>query len=223
MSVSEKLIEMITSRYTQEPNSNIAKIIRIIADQLNDLKETDLSLKEYQDIDSAVGKVLDRFGKDVGQERMGMEDDPYRFMIKTKDQANFSNGDIETINEMMETLLGNHYIELKESWRSSVNEYEPAALELYIDPFSNSIPSPSIKRVISDGVQVHWHVKLRDELIRLKSSYTQFEVPYLKTNTFRTEARNGAGIYSELKVEDLSYGFQISYPICNTFRAGEER
>lgn len=131
MTLAQRFIGKITSRYTQNPDSNIGRVIKVITEEMQELIDTNMMIVEYQDIDKAVGRALDRYGWDVGQPRAGMDDESYRFMIKTKDQANFSNGDIETINEMMDNLLGDSYLGLRETWAGYSNE--PAAIVLLYD------------------------------------------------------------------------------------------
>lgn len=131
MTLAQRFIGKITSRYTQNPDSNIGRIIKVITDEMQELTDTNMMIVEYQDIDKTVGRPLDRYGWDVGQPRAGMDDESYRFMIKTKDRANFSNGDIETINEMMDNLLGDSYLGLRETWAGYSNE--PAAIVLLYD------------------------------------------------------------------------------------------
>ncbi|SFP19162.1 hypothetical protein [Salibacterium halotolerans] len=143
MTLAEKMLSWITDRYTKRPDSNIAKLMAVVGEEIQEkLFDTRDAIVYYQDIDNAEGKVLDRFGQDVGQQRNGMDDQSYRYMIKTKDSANFSNGDIETINEIMDNLLGDAYKGLAECWRYEKYDNEPAALVLL---YETDIFTPQLK------------------------------------------------------------------------------
>lgn len=124
-------IRRITDRYTKDPNSNIGKLISMIEEEVNEtLFQTNDRIVYYQDIENAEGAILDDYGRDVGQPRLSMDDESYLFMIITKDQADFSRGDIETINEMMDLLLSGDYIGLKETWTTDLYQ-EYAGIVLY--------------------------------------------------------------------------------------------
>ncbi|KAB8139256.1 DUF2612 domain-containing protein [Gracilibacillus oryzae] len=215
------MIKKITDRYTQNPNSNIGKLISIFEEELQEFQVTNGKIKHYQDIDNAVGKVLDNYGNEVGQPRYGADDDLYRLLIKTKDKANFSEGDIETINEIMSIVMGNDYIGLKESWTSNVYDHEPAAIELYLSENASMIPSPWINRVVQDGVRIYWMIKAERESLVLTSRDYSFDIPYKICNTFQTAGMPGGLSRSPLDIQENAYGFDVYYPICNTFNTSQ--
>lgn len=199
-----KWIKLITDRYTKKPDSNIGKLISMIEEEVEELLvKTNESMVYYQDIYNARGKVLDRYGEDVGQPRLGMDDESYLFMMLTKDRADYSRGDIETINEMMTLLIGDNYKGMVETWTSPLYD-EKAGIVLYYD-FDRFFPilkldgtakldgeyilaglkpgefrsesheymRRAIKRIVERGVKIYFAVP-QTHVIDAKTEYTNF-------------------------------------------------
>lgn len=134
-----KLVKRLTDNYKKNPESNIGKLLSIIDFELDRLKETYKLIDSYRAIDNATGATLDNIGKNVLQERGGMDDVTYRLFLKIKIRSNLSGGQIKTINDIMTTVLGDNYLGLREVWDNSTYSNEPAAFEIRFVNFFSKI------------------------------------------------------------------------------------
>lgn len=135
-----KLVKRLTDNYKKNPESNIGKLLSIIDFELDRLTETYKTIDCYRAIDTATGVTLDNIGKNVLQERGGMDDITYRLFLKIKIRSNLSGGQIETINDIMTTVLGDNYLGLREVWDNITYSNEPAAFEIrFVNFFSDIV------------------------------------------------------------------------------------
>lgn len=93
------------SVYSSKPDSNIAKLIAILAAELEKVKGTFEKMDEWRDIEKAKGQTLDLIGTNVNQYRGVSTDEIYRILIKSKIARNLSTGDIDTIIEVLSIAL----------------------------------------------------------------------------------------------------------------------
>jgi hypothetical protein len=158
MSFFEQMIEKITDVYNKSPLSNISKIIQLISDELDKIKETLDTSEKWRDIDQAEGKTLDLIGQNVGQPRNNLSDEEFRLQIKTKIKANTSKGDIETINEVGRLLLGDRFVRVREGWTLPTDyPITPQEAKLLITVLSGKgIPFAEFDRIKASGVKIDW-------------------------------------------------------------------
>jgi hypothetical protein len=78
----------------------------------------------------------------------------YYFNIASKIIANISGGDIETINGLGRTLLGDNFVGIMEKWNRAIDP-EPAAITLIYD-YTNVTENPvsTFKTVLAGGVSL---------------------------------------------------------------------
>lgn len=105
MSVFQNIIEKLVSAYSKNENSNIGKILNILAGQIDGINETLDKIELWADIDQAQGTTLDLIGKGVGQQREGLNDTAYRTWIKSKYLRDRSDARINTLISNMSYLL----------------------------------------------------------------------------------------------------------------------
>ena len=125
-----KLIKRFTDNYRKDDNSNISKLLSIFnfeSDRINDAFRT---IDDYRHISNATGVTLDNIGKNVLLARDGMDDVTYRLFLRLKIKMNLSGGQIKTINEIMNAILGKYYLGLREVWKNPTYDNEPAAIEI---------------------------------------------------------------------------------------------
>lgn len=131
-----KLAKRLTSNYKRDPTSNIGRLMAVIELEMQEIRDTLKTIELYRLIDNATGVTLDNIGKNVLQERGAMDDVRYRMFLKVKIRANRSGGQIDTINEIMDSLLDDHFLGIREVWGDPSYGNEPAALEArYINYF----------------------------------------------------------------------------------------
>lgn len=140
-----KLIKRFTSNYDRTSDSNLSKLMAVFDTELDELKRCLLKIEEYREIDKATGQTLDNIGKNVLMPRGAMDDIIYRLYLKTKIKANLSGGQIRTLNEILDVLLEDHFLGLREVWNNQSYDYEPAAIEIRYRNFYEKIMADYIK------------------------------------------------------------------------------
>jgi hypothetical protein len=163
MSFFEDMLSRLTDRYRKDPESNIGKIIKIITDEFDLIKETFERIEEWEDIEKAEGAVLDDIGKDIGQPRGAATDEIYRILLRSKMARNLSDGTIDTIIRVLSIALNTDpkEIRIQELCEDPVNP-EPAAIKLIQIPLRrlNEVGMSEkqfvqiVKKTVAAGVRV---------------------------------------------------------------------
>ncbi|QOS97541.1 hypothetical protein JNUCC42_13155 [Brevibacterium sp. JNUCC-42] len=190
-----RLLKRIPDVYRNIFPGNVANIYRLVADEMELVKETLDKMERFEDIDQATGYTLDRIGRNVLQAREQMSDEEYREMIKTKIRANLSPGDIETIVELARVFVGDHLASVQEMWmvKNHKNSGEPAALLFTINQYDElkRIPYAALKSVVAGGIRIYFQINESEGTIE----YSSIENPIVTIH---------------------------AYQICDTFSAGGE-
>lgn len=174
----DKIINRIPDNYRKE-DSNIAKLYKIIASELEYIEKVANKIKETRDIDAAEGKTLDNLGSNVMELRPSEDDELYRQYIKTKITANLSKGDIETINEVASVVLGDNFKGVNETWDNDLYD-DIVGLVMDIEPseeyrFDSGNP---LSRVKAGGVKMFFRAMLPEELIIVDESVFSYKSRY---------------------------------------------
>lgn len=131
MSFFTDMLERLTDRYRKEPDSSIGKIIKILTDELDLIKETFDRIEEWRDVEKAEGAVLDDLGVNVGQPRGAATDEIYRILLRSKVARNFSDGTIDTIIRVISIAVNADPTEIRiQELYNDPNNPEPAAIGL---------------------------------------------------------------------------------------------
>jgi hypothetical protein len=140
MNILNDMIRRLTDNYKKDSESNIGKLLNIVASELEDTKEAINKTGLYRDIDQAAGATLDRIGLNVQQFRGQATDPVYRILIKSKISRNLSDGSINTLIRVLSITLdiNPNQIQVRELWQDATPE--PAALFL-------NVPSESLNAV----------------------------------------------------------------------------
>lgn len=93
-------------------DSNNAKLLSILADDMVDMQELIDQVNSWRDITNAKGGWLDKIGTDWGVARNGFDDDFYRFMIRTKQLQRQVDGSYNSIIKLIAESLGANYSEI---------------------------------------------------------------------------------------------------------------
>lgn len=101
MSTLPDMIRKLIDVFTKKQNSNIGKLLLILSEQIDQLKDTFVKIENWRDINQAEGTTLDEFGRNVGQQRGKVSDELMRVLIKARIARNKSDG---TFNKMIEAL-----------------------------------------------------------------------------------------------------------------------
>lgn len=123
--------------YDKRLDSNLGKLMTIVAEQLDKVQQTLALISAWRAIDTAEGTTLDNIGENVDQDRGAATDEIYRMLIKSKIARNMSTADIDTIIRVIAIAVGAPYdeIEVKAKYDDPI-EPEPAAIALIGLPLS---------------------------------------------------------------------------------------
>lgn len=132
-----RMIEMLTDNYEKSPDSNISKLLAIVEAEHDELFEIFRAIEEWQDLDKAQGKPLDRIGFDVQQFRGLATDEIYRVLIKSRIARNRSDGTTNAIIKVASTALDIDPSEIGiKSTYDDPYDPEPAALTVVDIPLA---------------------------------------------------------------------------------------
>ncbi|MFJ7663757.1 hypothetical protein ACIQXW_15400 [Lysinibacillus sp. NPDC097162] len=212
----QTLLDRMPRQYARNEDSNNYKLLKIIAENGVENLAIQQTILKYWDIDQAEGYGLDRLGKDEGIARGGWDDDEYRKMIKVQCILNLSEGDIETMNQIMDAYMGSGFIGFEEGWR----EFEPATLLINIRASAKSIPDELIKRIKTAGVGIYIFLNEINEFLIIHAGTYVWPINYKICGRFKTTETHGALGKGILAVSDEIYGFVTNNRICGQFRAG---
>jgi hypothetical protein len=138
--VLDRLIDRLTSNYNKEIGSNVRKLMELTANPIQENEDALTRIMNWRDIDQAEGKVLDRIGDSVSQERGALTDSIYRVLIKSKIKRSLSNGSIDTLIDFLSFILQvrPEEVRIRELWQDGLGENA----SIYI-----SVPGGSINSI----------------------------------------------------------------------------
>ncbi len=215
----ETLLERMPRQYARDKDSNNYKLLKIIAENGVENLAIQQTILKYWDVDQAEGYGLDRLGKDEGIARGSWDDEEYRKMIKIQCILNLSEGDIDTMNLIMDAYMGHDFIGFEEGWR----EFEPATLLLNIRSSAKTIPDTLIKRIKTAGVGIYIILNELNEFLILHGGTYAWQINYKICGRFKTAKTHGAIGSEILSGSEKTYGFVMNNRICGRFRAGGVR
>lgn len=201
------------SHFAKDEDSNNYKLLKIVAENSNENRSVYDTILKFWDVDQSWGIGLDRLGKNVGISRGSWNDEDYRKMIKIQSILNLSEGDIPTMNLIMEAYMGEAFLGFQDGWKT----FGPATLIALINDASMPLPNNILKKIKSAGVGTYWLLNQLMGQFSLKSKSYTFDVPYPITNTFQTAAVPGRLAKGHTTIQHRHYEFDVHYPICGTF------
>lgn len=206
-------------QYARDEDSNNYKLLKIIAENSVENLAVQQTILKYWDVDQAEGYGLDRLGKDEGITRGSWDDEEYRKMIKIQCILNLSEGDIDTMNQIMDAYMGNDFIGFEEGWK----EFDPATLLLNVRASAKSIPDTLIKRIKTAGVGIYIFLNEINEFLILHAGTYAWQINHKICGRFKTARTHGSLGNEIINVSNKSYGFIMENRICGRFRAGGVR
>lgn len=213
------LLDRMPQQFSQKEDSNNYKLLKIIAENSVENLSIQQTILKYWDVDRSEGYGLDRLGKDEGISRGSWDDAEYRKMIKIQCILNLSEGDIETMNQIMDAYMGHDFIGFEEGWR----EFEPATLLLNVRSSAKSIPDELVKRIKTAGVGIYIFLNELNEFLILHAGTYAWQINHKICGRFKTAKTHGALGNEILSVSNNTYGFIMNNRICGRFRAGGVR
>jgi len=227
----DNILSKLTDAYKKTKESKIGRLISIGASPLDDIDSTLTRMEEWRDIDLAKGKALDRLGQEiVGEFRGSSTDEEYRLKIKTRIVTNFlSDGDIESINRLLQIYLNEHFISAQEGWslKGSPFDGEPAMLFITVKGDGNpyGIPFSDLNRVGIGGIGTQWQYLLERELTAA-DEYQRWMYPFENYAGHMIAAgeqiTNGNALYqASLEISGAYSKADNLYLICGDYVSGD--
>lgn len=164
-----RLIDQLPDNYKKTRDSNNFKLLELAQQSLDDIKKVFEDIESIRDIDKAFGVNLDRAGKNVLEYRGGREEETFRKFIKIKIRAMRSSGDIPTLNELFNAILGDDYLGITESWNDDDFYDEPAAMIGDIKSTSSEYLGIFDDYLVAGGVKLIWRMLLADTIMQILS------------------------------------------------------
>lgn len=154
---------------SQHRKPKIEAFVRSIVEPLQDLETAFLQLLTERAINTAVGVQMDVIGRIVGQTRNGLDDDTYRFRLKTRVLINRSEGTREQLIQIMVFAL------LPSVGRIEIRNEYPAAIsvalfDLPIDSVLDKELFSFLRQGTAAGVRVTFSSSADDESEMLRFS-----------------------------------------------------
>ena len=137
----------------------------VLYDGYGEIEKGFKDINNSRNIDKARGETLDKLGSNVGQFRLGEDDDLYRQLIKVRIIANMSIGSIPVINKVLSILVKDVYLGLEEAYLIDEWDNEPAAFRLILNKYAGKLPYEIIERIKAAGVRVLFELRYRESVI----------------------------------------------------------
>lgn len=102
----QDVINRLSTAYNKAETSNNYKLLRIFAEELDEIEQTLGDVKNSHFVDTATGISLDRIGSLVNEMRGGDDDEAYRARIKTKYSQMIADGTKAAIKFALSETLG---------------------------------------------------------------------------------------------------------------------
>ncbi|MCO7127826.1 hypothetical protein NIE88_18935 [Sporolactobacillus shoreicorticis] len=155
-------ISKITDRYTEDPDSNIGKVLRLISGEVDDLSDTIRTVELWRDLQQAEGTTLDLIGANFSQPRGQMTDEIYRSIIIAKIVQGQSDGTYDRIIQAICKTLNCSPTDLSIQSSKEAGDDEPATIIIQKAPLaalnriglSGNQMMQIINNVVSGGISV---------------------------------------------------------------------
>lgn len=197
MSIKQDMIRLLTDVYKKAEGSNINKYITLVAEQFDRLHEVFAAIESARIIDDAFGFSLDEIGKNVGEPRLGQNDEQYREALKVALRANLSKGDLNTVISMARALYGQDVLSISETWNIERYDYEPAGLVMVVESTMNegvNLNFQLLKRVMAVGVRLYIEVYQPRSRLQFQSNVTDIQTRSVMLGLYTASNQNLTGV-----------------------------
>lgn len=203
--------------FAKDENSNNYKLLKIIAQNSEDNRLVYDTIQKFWDVDTAEGVGLDRLGKDEGINRGSWEDEEYRKMIKIQCILNMSDGDIPTMNQILDAYMEMGFIGIQDGFYVLG---EPASLIANITNQASSFPEDIGKRIKPAGVRLYVLLNELIEKLLLTGDTYAWQITGHITSRFKTGSKPATIGKEIIGIKDDIYAFETNARVCGRFRAG---
>ncbi|PIC73350.1 DUF2612 domain-containing protein [Sporosarcina sp. P17b] len=154
---TQDIVSKLVDYFDKRPDSNISKLLGVLSNEVQEIKEANETVMLWRNIDDAEGATLDNIGSDVRIFRGSATDELYRLLIKAKIIRNLSDGTMDGIIRAIAMALSAQLDEVKivEKWH---DPFEPESLTI------KAINMP-LSRVIEAGMSDEEFVRVVRHII----------------------------------------------------------
>lgn len=103
--VLDNFINRLSDNYNKDPGGNVHKLMQLTTKAIQENEDGYFAIMNWRDVDQAEGKVLDRIGGNLEQDRGQLPDETYRVLIKAKAKRSLSDGSIDTLIDFLSFIL----------------------------------------------------------------------------------------------------------------------
>ena len=202
-------LKRLTDNYDKEPSSTTYKLLKLVADELTEVKDTLQLTEDYRNITVAEGETLDNIGRNVNEFRLGRNDEDFRQAMLIKIASNTSGGDVERLNQILSVIVpGFQKITEGHKFEFPLNEESAAILVTVLAQEINNLPFLATNEITAAGIRTHWELIYQNN-IKLISDF---------------EALLAEAFESDIVLESEFSFLESSkvFPALGTFNAGEE-
>lgn len=224
----DKMLNRLPGIYKKDAQSNIYKLIKLVADQIAAGEATLELIRSWRDVNDAEGRALDKIGKDIGQARGGLDDEQYRKRIKIKIRANLSGGEIETLNSISLVLLEDRFQGIQEGWTLAADHPigpRPAMMLFTVkaDGINFGLPMAEIDDISAGGVAANWELLIEGALDLTHDDYEYWLQRYTMSGESKTKTDQQQTVFGEVEIEQQTqYILGLHNPrYAGTTKAGE--
>ena len=208
----DALLERMPRHFAREPDTNNYKLLKIIAQHSEDNRTLYDTVLKYWDVDQAEGVGLDRLGKDEGISRGGWDDDEYRKMIKIQCIVNLSEGDIPTMNLILDEYIGDNFVGFQDAYSSDFKY--PAKLILWMKNSSKGYSAALLKRIKSAGVGIILATETNPSYIHLIDNTYHYPVIFPRTGEMVFEILDSVLAKLDITLQDSTYHYPVEFDVC---------
>jgi hypothetical protein len=150
--------------------NNIRKLLNALLGPVQGIEDALQQLLSERAVNTAVGDQLDILGAVVGQQRLGMDDDDYRRIVRARISANRSKGTVEDVLVVADLVLGDddaYYHILYVNNASFVLRVEGVQMTAAVGDLMLRL----LKDTVSAGVRIilEWGISPQAELFQFDS------------------------------------------------------
>ena len=176
-------------------DSNIGKFFQILNRQMQELETVFSDLVNILDLDTATSAQLDIFLSNLDVQRGSLDDIDVRKFVKTEIQSNFSKGQISTVREVSNVVLGENGLHgIEETWEQSRFSNQRNGLALLVSNLAQDIdiPEPTIEKTVAAGIKTFYEIVEETEIVLVEEPpSSQIPIRDLQSGTFSTPRQLG--------------------------------
>lgn len=103
--IFDLFLNRLPDSYYKELDGNVAKVMQLITEDIQDNVSAYQQMIDYTHIDNAAGVILDMIGADAQQRRGNLDDNIYRYLIRAKIKRTQATGTCDNIIEFIAFIL----------------------------------------------------------------------------------------------------------------------